>query len=110
MPKRLSQVKIVDITPAMSRRLRQRWGLDVPTVAGRADLGVSSVTQFEKGQLRSVPLIFRINLSKALRQLAYERAQETVDLYGAAIAADPHGDEYTKDAAKRRRAIVYGPG
>jgi hypothetical protein len=108
---RMKRIEIPDVTdmkPRVSRMLRLRWGLDPATVAGRADILMKDLQGYEAGRLRHLTPIWRVNLAKALRQLAYERAQDTVKEYGAAIAADPDAELYTREAAKVRRVLRYG--
>lgn len=106
--KKRQTIDIRDIDGRKARSERLRWGLDIPTVAGRADIGMSALGKFERGQLRKVPLIWRVNLARALRQLVYERAQEMVGLLGPAIAADPDAGDFTREAARKRRREQYG--
>lgn len=91
-----------------ARRLRIRWGLDIPTVAGRADIGMQALGKYEKGQIRKVKLIFKLNLCRALRQLVLERAREMVAVLEPVIAADPEAQLFTREAARQRRAEQYG--
>lgn len=108
--KKLATIEIREINGRKARKERLRWGLDIPTVAGRADIGMQALGKFEKGLLRKPPLIFRINLARALRQLVYERAQEMVALLGADIARDPDAALFTREAARQRRKEIYHHG
>jgi len=101
-------IEIHAIDGPNARRLRIRWGLDIPTVAGRADIGMQALGNYEAGRIRKVKLIFKLNLCRALRQLILERAQEMVALLEPAIAADPEAHLFTRDAARQRRAEMYG--
>jgi hypothetical protein len=103
--KRIELVNVTDMKPRVSRMLRLRWGLDLATVAGRADILMNDLRGYEAGRLRHLTPIWRVNLAKALRQLSYERAQDTVKEYGAAIAADPDAELYTREAARVRRMV-----
>jgi len=105
--KRIELVNVPEMKPKLSRKLRERWGLDLATVAGRADILMKDLQGYEAGRLRHLTPIWRVNLAKALRQLAYERAQDTVKEYGAAIAADPDAELYTREAARVRRMQRY---
>ncbi len=108
--KKLATIEIREINGRKARKERLRWGLDIPTVAGRADIGMQALGNFEKGLLRKPPLIFRVNLARALRQLVYERAQEMVALLGTDIARDPDAALFTREAARQRRKEIYRHG
>ena len=101
-------IELHAITGPQARHLRIRWGMDINTVAGRADIGAQALGKFERGQIRKIKLIWRLNLCRALRQLTLERAQEMVALLAPVIAADPEAHLFTKEAARQRRAVMYG--
>lgn len=106
--KKLRFLNSPNMTGRQVREQRNRWEIDGPTLAGRADVGMQSLRDWENRTARGRPEVWRVAVHKALRQLIYERALETIAVLGPQIEADPDAAFYTKQAAARRRIDRYG--
>ena len=95
------------VSGAKCKHLRKQLGLDLKTLAGRADVAEKQLQMFEAGRAFRAPPTFSSNIGKALRQLYVERAHEILAAYEPLIAADPDAHLFTREAAARRRVQRY---